>query len=117
MQETLVSNPNRVLPDTYHSRIGLKLDPEKSKVYKEIDNIQDYAIKNEMKINSSKTKFLVFNPTLSFDFVPDKKLDNKSLDTVESMKLLRLVVSNDLTWKSNTEYLTSAEVLSPNSPW
>ena len=106
MQETLVSNPNRVLPDTYHSRMRLKLDPEKSKVYKEIDNIQDYAIKNEMKINSSKTKFMVFNPTLSFDFVPDKKLDNKSLDTVESMKLLGLVVSNDLTWKSNTEYLT-----------
>ena len=68
--------------------------------------IQDYAIKNEMKINSSKTKFMVFNPTLSFDLIPDKKLDNKSLDTVESMKLLGLVVSNDLTWKSNTEYLT-----------
>ena len=105
MKETLINNPNRVMPDTYHSRMGLKLDPEKSKVYKEIDNIQDYAAKNQMKVNSSKTKFMVFNPTQSFDFVPDKKLDNKTLETVESMKLLGLVVSNDLSWKLNTEYL------------
>ena len=106
MKESLISNPNRTLPDTYHSRFGLKLDPEKSKVYKEIKNIQEYATKNQMKINSSKTKFMVFNPTLSFDFVPEMELNSNPLETVDSMKLLGLVVSNDLSWKLNTENLT-----------
>ena len=59
-----------------------------------------------MKINSSKSKFMVFNPTLSFDFVPEMELDSNTLETVESMKLLGLVVSNNLSWKLNTENLT-----------
>ena len=102
MKESLISNPNRTLPDTYHSRMGLKLDPGKSKVYKEIENIEEYSTKNQMKINSSKTKFMVFNPTLSLDFVPEMRLNSNPLETVESMKLLGLVVSNDLSWQLNT---------------
>ena len=38
MKESLISNPNRIPPDTFHSIMGLKLNPKKSKVYKEIKN-------------------------------------------------------------------------------
>ena len=86
--------------------IGLKLDPEKSKVYKEILNINKYAETNQMKINKSKSKFILFNPTNSYDFTPEFKLEETPLETVESMKLLGLVISNDLSWKENTENLT-----------
>ena len=51
----------------------------------------------------SKTKFMLFNPTLSFDFVPLYKIQDKELETVEEMKLLGLILRNDLSWKSNTE--------------
>ena len=59
-----------------------------------------------MKINQSKSKFIVFNPTTSYDFVPEFKLEETPLETVENMKLLGLMTSNDLTWKENTENLT-----------
>ena len=45
---------------------------------------------------------MVFNPTLSLDFVPEMRLNSNPLETVESMKLLGLVVSNDLSWQLNT---------------
>ena len=110
MQECLVANQNRPLPDPYHSRLGLKLDSEKSKVYKEILNINKYAETNQMKINKSKSKFILFNPTNSYDFTPEFKLEETPLETVESMKLLGLVISNDLSWKENTENLTRKEL-------
>ena len=56
-----------------------------------------------MQLNMSKTKFMLFNPTLSFDFVPLYKIQDKELETVEEMKLLGLILRNDLSWKSNTE--------------
>ena len=46
MQECLIANPNRPLPDPYHSRLGLKLDPEMSKVYKKILDVNRYAETN-----------------------------------------------------------------------
>ena len=48
LKETIVPNPCRPLPDNYHARLGLKLDPEKSKVYDQIIKIEEYANINEI---------------------------------------------------------------------
>ena len=65
--------------------------------------IEEYANTNEMKLNYKKTKFMVFNPTINFDFIPDFELGGNQFETSESMKLLGLELSNDLSWKKNTE--------------
>ena len=49
---------------------------------------------------------MVFNPTLNHDFIPEFNQGSLHIETMEEMKLLGLIVSNDLTWKRNTEYLT-----------
>ena len=56
-----------------------------------------------MKLNIAKTKFMLFNPTENYDFIPDFKVDGIPVETMEEMKLLGLIVRNDLSWKSNTE--------------
>ena len=71
LQETLVPNPDRPFPDSFYARLGHKLPSDKSLVYKQISEVQDYASENEMKLNFSKTKFMGFNPTLNHDFVPE----------------------------------------------
>ena len=43
IKETVVDNPERQLPDPYHSRLGLKLANEKSLVYKKIREIHEYS--------------------------------------------------------------------------
>ena len=107
LKEALVPNPIRPLPDTYHARLGLKLDATKSKVYDQIRKTQDYAQENDMKLNVAKCKFMIFNPTVNHDFLPELDIEGNSLETREEMKLLGLVVSNDLKWKSNTDEMVT----------
>ena len=54
LKESLLHNPGRPLPDPYHARTGQQLCYEKSKVYDQVMEIQEYAFDNEMKLNTSK---------------------------------------------------------------
>ena len=102
IKESVIPDTDRPLPDTYHARLGLKLDPHKSKVYDQIFQIKEYSETNGMKLNLSKTKFMLFNPTENYDFVPNLTIDGITLETSDEMKLLGLTIQNDLSWKSNT---------------
>ena len=48
---------------------------------------------------------MLFNPTKTYDFVPELELEGKEVETLEEMKLLGLTLRNDLKWKSNTNEL------------
>ena len=100
---TLVPNPDRPLPDSFHARLGLRLPVDKSKVYDQLTKIQEYAAVNEMKLNCKKSKFILFNPTKNFDFVPELEIEGNKLETQEEIKILGLIVRNDLSWRSNTD--------------
>ena len=65
--------------------------------------IQNYATANEMKLNFKKCKFMLFNPTLNYDFIPEYEVEGNSFETVEEMRLLGLTIRNDLKWQANTE--------------
>ena len=105
IKESVISNQDRPLPDNFHARLGLKLDPQKSQVYDQINKIKEYSEKNQMKLNLTKTKLMLFNPTINYDFVPDLAVDDVNIETLEEMKLLGLTLRNDLSWKSNTKNL------------
>jgi hypothetical protein len=100
------SNPARPLPDNYHARLGQKMADENSKTYTQMSKLEEYAIANEIKINCSKTKFMLFNPTETYDFIPEYELEGKQLETQEEMKILGLTLSNDLKWRANTDNMT-----------
>ena len=103
LKESLVLNPDRPLPDPYHARTGQKLNDCKSQVYDQLNKIQAYAELNEMKLNFSKTKFMLFNPTNVYDFIPEVEVKGHDLETLEEMKMLGLILRNDLSWRSNTD--------------
>ena len=86
IKDSVIPDPDRPLPDTYHARLGLKLAANQSQVYKQLDNIHEYARKNEMRINLSKTKFMLFNPTVNYDFVPQYRAGDIDVETAEEMK-------------------------------
>ena len=105
-QLTLVSPENRPLPDTYRARTGHTLRVESSKVYEQLKNTVSYAENNKMKINLSKTKLILFNPCVSKDFMPEMVIENTRFELVEQIKLLGVVISSDLSWSANTQYIT-----------
>ena len=97
----------RPQPDTCRARTGHKLNNEESQVFKQLNKIQEYAESNKMKLNIKKTKLMLFNPCKTKDFMPDFKINQTRIDLIEQTKLLGIVLSSDLSWAANTEYIVS----------
>ena len=57
-------------------------------------------------MNFTKSKFMLFNPTIIHDFIPSYESGDSQIETIEEIKPLGIVISNDLKWKSNTENIT-----------
>lgn len=56
-----------------------------------------------MIINKEKTKVMLFNNRKTYDFEPLLNLGSpQTLEVVDEIKLLGLIISSDLSWESNT---------------
>ena len=61
-----------------------------------------------MKMNPKKTKVLMFNPERRhLDFKPELAVDGNPIDVIDKHRLVGFVLSDDLSWESNTESLTN----------
>ena len=60
-----------------------------------------------MKLNVNKTKLMLFNPCKEKDFMPEMSLEGSRIDLVENIKLLGVVLSSNLSWDSNTDYIVT----------
>ena len=94
-------------PLTYHNRTKQFLPYEGSKVQKQMEELEEYALENEVKVNQKKSKVMLFNTAKKHDFIPALCIDNEALEVVEEIKLLQVKITNDLKWSSNTKYITS----------
>ena len=56
-----------------------------------------------MKLNYQKTKFIVFNPCRTKDFLPEFTIDGHDLEAVDEIRLLGIILRSDMRWTSNTE--------------
>jgi hypothetical protein len=96
---------DRPQPDTHRARTGHVLKTEESKVLKQLQKTKLYADENKMKLNLGKTKLMLFNPCTSKDFMPEMMIENTRIDLVEQVKLLGVVISSNLSWSANTDYI------------
>ena len=96
MKTQRTTDPDRPQPDHNRSRTGHKLRNEKSLVMKQLQETKNYADTTNMRINFTKTKFMLFNPCTSKDFLPHVEVDNSPIELVEQTKLLGLVVTSEL---------------------
>ena len=105
MPSKLVAVPpsERTMPDNFHARTGHVLPLSNSRVYNQLQEIESYAEKNDMKLNFKKTKLMVFNPCKTIDFIPEITMKNNNLEVVNEIKILGLTIRSDMKWVSNTE--------------
>jgi hypothetical protein len=59
-----------------------------------------------MKLNEKKSKLMVFNYTRNYQFATRIYLNSTLLETISETRLLGTIVSADLTWHKNSQYLT-----------
>ena len=59
-----------------------------------------------MKINQTKTNIMMFNTSRKWDFPPDVQFHNgTNLEVVSKIKLVGVIITNDLKWEDNTNYI------------
>ena len=84
----------------------LYLDPRNTQSQEYLEKISKWTEKNQMKLNTKKTNYMLFNFSKNFKFNTRLALEGENLEQVHETKLLGLKIRDDLSWKSNTSELT-----------
>ena len=58
-----------------------------------------------MKLNSEKSKFMLVNFSKNYQFNTRLRIDNQILQQVKESRLLGVIVNDQLTWHSNTDFI------------
>ena len=59
-----------------------------------------------MKVNSEKTKVVLFNKSTKYDFMPKIHVNpNENVEVVDKIKLLGVIISSDMKWHKHVSYI------------
>ena len=108
LKKDLIINPQPFAkPEQFHDRTNHILS--NGQMQDELNRLHDYSVEHDMKINIKKTVTMLFNPSKQMDFTPRLNLpgmkSEEHLDVVENHKILGVIISNDMKWHKNTEYI------------
>ena len=90
------------------SDIGLHnqfIPPELLKSQQNLAKINSWTEFQKMKLNLDKTKLMIFNYTRKYQFSTRIETNSINLETIDSTKLLGVIVRNDLSWIDNTAFI------------
>ena len=83
------------------------LPPENNFLQQEIDRLEVFTSGKLLKIKEKKTNIMKFNFSKKQNFPPELNVKgfNEQLAVISETKLLGIVISNDLKWAENTDYI------------
>ena len=83
------------------------LPPENNFLQQENDTLEVFTSGKLLKIKEKKTNIMKFNFSKKKNFPPqlNVKVFNEQLAVISETKLLGIVISNDLKWAENTDYI------------
>ena len=107
LKQCLVPDPiQRQRPLNYHERTHQILPARNNLLQFFLDDTEKITIENKMKIDLKKTKVISFNKSRKFDYPPEVQFsDQQHLVVVPDLKLVGVIISEDLRWQKNTDYI------------
>ena len=94
---------NQVPSDIILSNQFIPAENLKSQDY--LDEISLWTRNQKMIVNEKKSKNMIFNFTRNYQFSTRLTMEGHKLETVQEAKLLGTIVSNDLKWDKNTDFI------------
>ena len=95
-------------PLSYHTRTGHRLPRQSNLMQDELDLLVRYTESHLMAINRAKTKALLCNTRIKWDFLPELNLGTEeNIEVVEELKIVGYIFRSDMKTCSNTAYLTA----------
>ena len=92
-------------PLTYDARFGTVIDKSKNTLQQITDSISEFCIKRQMKVNTCKSSVMKISKSRTKSFSPDILINGDYLKQKSEMKILCIIVQNNLKWNSNTAKL------------
>ena len=107
LKSSVVPDPVvRPRPNNYHERTGHVLPVKNNLLQCYISEAEEFTTDNKMVINKQKTKVISFTKSKKWDFPPELRFsDGTEIECVPSIKMVGVLVSHDLKWSKNTEYI------------
>jgi hypothetical protein len=84
---------------------NLIIPSEHLKSQEYLNKIQKWTVKQKMKLNEQKTKCMIFNFSRKKQFSTHLTLNGNHIETVKDFKLLGTIISDNLKWNKNTQFL------------
>jgi hypothetical protein len=95
-------------PLSYHARTEHRLPQDRNTMQDQLTELSSYAENHLMAINKSKTKAMVCNTRVKWDFQPELSIDGATnIEIVEELKIVGFMLRSDMKTCSNTAYITS----------
>ena len=107
LKQSLVPDPvDRARPLNYHERTGHILPQSNNLLQFYIEDTENFVEDNKMVLNKKKTKVISFNKSRKWDFPPEVKFsDGTLIEYVPETKLVGVILSENLSWQKNTNYI------------
>ena len=84
---------------------GFVIPNENLKTQKYFEKICSWTKEHKMELNRQKSKAMIFNFTNSHQFTSQVKIESENIEIIKQTKLLGVIVSDSLSWDSNTMQL------------
>ena len=108
LKSVLVDDPvTRPMPLTRNERNELILPAVNNPLQHELDELQTFTTNKLLKIKEKKTNVMKFNFSRNYDFPPELVISgfDNQIEVVSETKLLGVILSDNLKWGANTEYI------------
>ena len=108
LKKCLVSDPNSgwQRPLVYRERTEHILPHTSNLLQFYLSDAERFSNQNKLKINKQKTQVMLFNKSRKWDFLPKLNFsDGKELEVISEIRLVGVVLSDDLSWHKNTQFI------------
>ena len=75
----------------------------------DLNNLHQYTSRKLLKIKENKTQLMKFNFSKAHDFTPEFNIEGfkANIEVVQEAKILGIILTEDLKWEANTQYICS----------
>ena len=90
-------------PLKYNQRTGMILPSEENQLQSQVNEFQSFIHQNKLVANAKKCKAMKINFSRKHDFPLEVKMGSDTLEEVEQMTILGVIISKDLKWQANMD--------------
>ena len=108
LKASLTADPtHRPRPFTFNERTQQILMAEGNQMHEMLTSLKEFTTDNLLKIKEKKSSVMKFNFSRSNDFPPELIIEGfqDQLQVINETKLLGVILTSDLKWSANTDYI------------